>query len=406
MTPATLNLLARAPRRRCHLPFLALVLTAFSLGACSIDPDDWIRSADKPVAKAKAGPDSDRPFPNLASVPEAPDPIDAEERKRVAESLIADRNDARYTGEMIRLQTEELAPPPDGVADAREAGGEATRESAAETDTAMAKAGELAAVPAPAGNGLSQARRPAPPVRAENDRPPRPSGVAAQPPPPADLLDPIEQRPPQGAHDRVASNAQQRLFRLAPAGDRPESRFNGSRLRFGPPPDDIAIVQRARAQRAAPAPVNGAALNRRAAPRLQRPSAAFAAPRRFDAPGMAGERAATIGFRSGSSAVSAAGRQALDKIAAAHQRRGGEVRVVGHSSSRTCTTDPTRRALVNFQISLDRANAAARILMSMGVPARSIAISALSDARPRYSETTPSGEAANRRVEVFLDGPG
>ena len=90
-------------------------------------------------------------------------------------------------------------------------------------------------------------------------------------------------------------------------------------------------------------------------------------------------------------------------MAAWQREKGGAIRVVGHSSSRTGDMDPVRHKLINFKVSLDRANAVAQELIRLGVPPDKLIVSAKSDAEPIYFEIMPLGEAGNRRVEIYLD---
>jgi outer membrane protein OmpA-like peptidoglycan-associated protein len=56
----------------------------------------------------------------------------------------------------------------------------------------------------------------------------------------------------------------------------------------------------------------------------------------------------------------------------------------------------------NQRISEARANAVAQELMKLGVPLGAIRASAAGDSQPLYTEVAPTGEAGNRRVEVYL----
>ena len=107
-------------------------------------------------------------------------------------------------------------------------------------------------------------------------------------------------------------------------------------------------------------------------------------------------------FRDGSSRLSSDDRQVLKQIAEMYRAYGGVVRVIGHASMRTSTMDYTRHQQANLQISEARANAVARQLVRYGVPEGAIQASAASDSQPIYAEVMPSGEAANRRAEVYL----
>jgi flagellar motor protein MotB len=84
------------------------------------------------------------------------------------------------------------------------------------------------------------------------------------------------------------------------------------------------------------------------------------------------------------------------------QRNGAVVRVVGHASGRTGELDQMRHQNRNLDISQARASAAAAELNAAGLPVDRIVVEAKGDSEPVYSEAMPSGEAGNRRVDVFL----
>jgi flagellar motor protein MotB len=65
--------------------------------------------------------------------------------------------------------------------------------------------------------------------------------------------------------------------------------------------------------------------------------------------------------------------------------------------------DIARHKLVNFNISLARANRVGEALMQAGVPGRFLYVGAVSDSQPVYYEIMPTGEAGNRRAEIYLD---
>jgi len=115
-------------------------------------------------------------------------------------------------------------------------------------------------------------------------------------------------------------------------------------------------------------------------------------------------KVATIMFPNGSSHLSARDRRILANIRKLHKERGGRLRVIGHASSRTRNTDPVRHKMVNFKVSVDRADAVARELMRMGIKRDLITVDAVSDTEPVYFEFMPSGEAGNRRTEIYLEG--
>ncbi len=114
-------------------------------------------------------------------------------------------------------------------------------------------------------------------------------------------------------------------------------------------------------------------------------------------------KAASLKFANGSSRLSAKSRRELRKVAKLHRQRGGVIRVVGHASSRTKDMNPLNHQIVNFRISIDRAGAVVKQLIRLGVSRDRIIIGAKSDHDPVYYEFMPSGEAANRRTDIFME---
>ncbi|MFO1056971.1 MAG: OmpA family protein [Dongiaceae bacterium] len=121
--------------------------------------------------------------------------------------------------------------------------------------------------------------------------------------------------------------------------------------------------------------------------------AARAAPPMAAAP--LGRPAAVIYFGNASSKLSAHDRKVLRQLAQLQRRHGGQVLVVGHSST---DGDPA----LNLRLSERRAGAVAAALRGFGIPAAGIATDALGAEQPLYQETSATGEAGNRRVEIYL----
>jgi len=61
-----------------------------------------------------------------------------------------------------------------------------------------------------------------------------------------------------------------------------------------------------------------------------------------------------------------------------------------------------RHQLINFKLSVDRAQAVAVELQRLGVASSALIISAAGDNQPIAHEYMPDGEAANRRAEIFI----
>jgi outer membrane protein OmpA-like peptidoglycan-associated protein len=116
-----------------------------------------------------------------------------------------------------------------------------------------------------------------------------------------------------------------------------------------------------------------------------------------------GEPVGLIYFREGSFDLSSDDRGVLEQIAQIQRAYGGVVNVVGHASvGGASSVNYTQHQEANQRISEARANAVAQELMKFGVPLGAIRASAAGDSQPLYSEVAPTGEAGNRRVEVYL----
>ena len=112
---------------------------------------------------------------------------------------------------------------------------------------------------------------------------------------------------------------------------------------------------------------------------------------------------ATIMFRNGSSRLDSRDRRIIRQVFAQQRQTGGTVRIVGHASHKTATMDEDRHKLVNLRVSAARADAVAGELIRLGARPGSLFVGAVSDRYPRYHEYLPSGEAGNRRAEIFID---
>ena len=112
---------------------------------------------------------------------------------------------------------------------------------------------------------------------------------------------------------------------------------------------------------------------------------------------------ATVNFAVGSSSLSKEDRAVLQDVVGMFRQNGKSIRVIGHASSRTRDLDPMTHQLANFNISVDRANSVAKELMRLGIGGEQIFVGARSDSEPIYYEVMPSGEAGNRRTEIYID---
>ena len=114
-------------------------------------------------------------------------------------------------------------------------------------------------------------------------------------------------------------------------------------------------------------------------------------------------KVATIHFRNGSASLSSRDRQIIAQALQLKKERGGRIHIIGHASSRTRSSDPVRHKMLNFKVSVDRADAIARELIRLGVKKEELVVDAISDAQPVYFEFMPTGEAGNRRAEIYLE---
>jgi len=138
-------------------------------------------------------------------------------------------------------------------------------------------------------------------------------------------------------------------------------------------------------------------------------AAAAAALAPAPAPASYGSQIAGVGqaigyvyFGNDSSNLSAADRRVLRQVAQLQRVQGGVLRIVGHASQRTGNLDALAQDEINRRVSLARATAVARALVNMGVAPTLVQVAAAGDNQTLYAESTPAGEAGNRRAEVYL----
>ena len=94
----------------------------------------------------------------------------------------------------------------------------------------------------------------------------------------------------------------------------------------------------------------------------------------------------------------------LRQIVALQQQTGGRpLRVVGHASARTSVADPVKHRMANFDVSVSRAQRVANALVQLGASRDRVAVVGKADSEPVYHEFMPTGEAGNRRVEIFIE---
>lgn len=325
----------------------------------AVNPAEWYKSGrdfitdegpserkKQALAQAKPVPGEGKSFPKLSSVPDTPRAPSAAERRMLASGLVADRQHTRYTDDIVRGRTTaQAAPKP------------SSKPPAQSVMTGRAVAPIPARPVAPA------------PVTAA---PPPPPQLTATPPPPARVTPPSAR----------AAQSDKKMPTLV----------------FGPPLDDIAIAMARKSPATARARPPGSLATDTSrtlrAPAFRRAAAARAG------------RVAVVHFARGSTRLGPTARRKLRKVARMQREWRGAIRVVGHASSRTVDMNLAQHKLVNFRLSLDRAQSVARELMRLGVEPRSIWVGASSDSDPVFFEVMPAGESGNRRVEIFFEGRG
>jgi len=112
---------------------------------------------------------------------------------------------------------------------------------------------------------------------------------------------------------------------------------------------------------------------------------------------------AVIYFGHSSSRLDGRDRAVLRDVVALSRQYGGSIRVIGHASALTAVTDQITHDLTNFEISLKRANSVAASLIALGAERSQVRAEARSDKQPVYHEFMTTGQAGNRRVEIFLE---
>ena len=348
--------------------FFVALAAILILSGCSSVPDyanpvEWYNSTvdyfdddAPPPLPAEEIPGANEPFPKLSATPEAPlREIRLGILDSIGEGLIADRANAQYTDEAIRSGGEAaLAEPPTFEAEAE-----------AELPRYQTQAPILEPDPIPALQPSTAL--PVPPIQSVTQPAPvYQAAPAAQPAP----LQPVA----VGRGIDVRTMFANLFTSSGPRAVAP-----------GASKTQIATAPSTALPSSASLIAPGGGLTSTALP--QAPAG----------------QAAVIYFTYGSAHINSLGRDALHKVADYHKQSGGTLRVIGHASSKTKELSATRHGLVNFNISFKRARAVADELIRRGVSPDKLEIVAISDSSPAYREWMPSGEAGNRRAEVFVD---
>jgi len=336
-----------------------------SASGAKTPPEDSEQSAKaaEPYEPPEDVPGADKPIPSLADVPERSEP------RAVSGGLVADTRGRWYADDPLPHQGEAVQPLP--------------RPTGTAPRTTPPPPLVVAAAPA------AMPEKPAP--SAAPTPPPAPSGTSV-------AAANAATAPAPTAPTTVGDTFRQRLSDPVPRG-----------AALGLPPANALVI-------GPQGPLNTVVVSSTGIeavdvrPPIIEGGALFSEPSRFAQAAAVGLppsggtiKVATILFDNGSAKLKPRDRRILRKVSAFHRKRGGTVRVVGHASSRTRNMDAVRHKMVNFRISAQRVDSVARELASLGIPSDKIVVAAHSDEEPVYYEVMPSGEAGNRRAEVYLD---
>ncbi|MGB0670125.1 MAG: OmpA family protein [Rhodospirillales bacterium] len=402
-------------RTTCRL-LPAVAVVAF-LGACSSVPDavnpvEWGKSvgdllsgedeqtadsadgttaeqakADVRAQSGEDAPGGDQAFPNLAGVPtQKPQTTSEAERQAIQDGLVADRNGRRYSDQVIERQGEasnplrtassDAPPPPPEV-------GEAPAPAPAPAKKVVAESFTPPSSPAPAGTAPATVDASTQKVVAQQTAAAMPAGDGAVP---------LPTRPPEGA-DVIAfyqAKLEEQRRIQADMAKRTDDLMKTPNLEVRPlqpqAPSDTVDIGGGGVEGGPDFGSQGSG----------NPYTGGLAPN-------GAVKVAIIQFTNGSAQLSSQDRRILRDVRQLQAERGGRLRVVGHASSRTGNMDKVQHMMVNYDVSVQRAEAISRELIRLGVKSEDISVAAVSDSDPVYHEVMPSGEAGNRRAEIYLE---
>ncbi len=373
----------------------------FGLGGCSYVPDavnpvSWYRDArglsknddlGKGNNQQNLAEGDNEPYPNLGNVPAAPDnALSAVNRDKLTNSLIADRNNAKYSSDNLHA-------------------GSATAAAVALPSAATTAEAQISALPSapPAGSPS-----PPPPTAPATPQPATAAATAApqpqpQPAPPiADNSPPASSPPPAAAASPPRTGPPARGSAAPPA----ESPITSPTVQNVPEGEPLvpAAPPPTLSPRPEPAPPKqvAAAASQAASPeiappaKLAQPASAPAAPSSASSAQTAARRSAVsyhvadVSFAPGSAWLSGALRGTVADIVKLHNQNGGTIRIVGHGEA-----TGSDAAMTGLTLALDRAQAVAVALTDSGVPAKDIAVEA--------APVAAGGGHDTPRAEVYIE---
>lgn len=112
--------------------------------------------------------------------------------------------------------------------------------------------------------------------------------------------------------------------------------------------------------------------------------------------------AAMVLFENGSFEVDKKYSDELRDVIKTAKEKNAKVLVYGYASSKTINDNFESQKIINFKMSLKRAQSVAEYLRKNGVKKENIVVEAFGDAMPLLSDKMLEGERLNRRAEVYL----
>ena len=356
----------------------------------AVNPISWYRDLTGASKNDELGKDenqknlqegSNEPYPNLANVPAAPDTaLSTIDRDKLQNSLIADRNNAQYSGEDLRPGRTTVTAPP----------------------------------PAPPSRPQPAASAPTPQAPSATPAPPPPSVAATTPPPPPEARTPpaapakesvasAPAQPPPTAPQAQPPRTQQRLPQRGSEAPPAESKVVSPQVRSVPQGEPVTPVppppQIPSSAPSQPQPPSGKPASApSAAPQLKAPKAPEAEAALPPGASAASKphrpaisyRVADVAFAPGSALLPEKLRSTIDAVVKLHGENGGTIRIVGHGEA-----SGSNAAVAGFTLALDRAQAVAVALTERGVAAKDIAVEA--------APVAAKGGKDVPRAEVYLE---
>lgn len=341
MTDSQRRLKVTAVRAAGSAAMLTILLSGCSVPD-AVNPVEWYRGASEAVTgrsssqaarEAEARKVAERDYPDNRSVPDRPKVLSPEDRKDIAQGLVADRNNARHTAERINREGNPTRP--------------------------------LTPKPPQAAEPASPAAAPPGPPAAEPPPPPQSRAPAAAPAP-ATVATAAPTRAPVAAPTPVAAPPAQRSTQLAaaPVAPPPPAPVAAAPV-YQRPPSAVDDAFRRRLAESAPATAPAASISA-AAPAAEAIAATPAST------ALSRRSHVIFDYAPGRTGLSDADAIDLEDLADAAKRTGSRIRIVAGSLPEGSDARSLKRA---HDVAVRRADAVIRELRHSGMPANRIDVS-------------------------------